>query len=110
MTENARRRCSIVHADATQYELPEGDLVLYFGNPFGLKLWPAMLANIGESLRKSPRHIRLILTGSLDGAIRETGRLIADSGIFTGVAVGTAPFFLDTYRPYHYEIFDTSVE
>lgn len=106
---DVRGRISVVHADATQYELPQENLVLYFGNPFGLELWPTMLANIAESLRKKPRRIRIVLTGSLDGAIRETGRVITGSGLFVRVAAGTAPFFLDTYRPFHYEIFDALV-
>jgi predicted RNA methylase len=100
--------CEIVHADATRYPLPDEKLVLYFGNPFGLELWQAMLTNIETSLRARPRPIRLILAGSLEDTIRATGQLIADSGLFFRIGKGTAPFFLDTYRPYHYEIFDTS--
>lgn len=106
MPEERRVRCSVVHADATQFELPNGNLVLYFGNPFGLELWPAMLANIAESLRRNPRHIRLVLAGSLEDAICATGRLIAEHGLFNRIAQGPAPFFLDTYRPFHYEIFE----
>lgn len=101
-------RCSVVHADATQYAMPDEKLVLYFGNPFGLELWPTMLANIGTCLRARPRRVRLILAGSLEGTIRETGQLIAGSGLFIRISQGTAPFFLDTYRPYHYEIFEAS--
>ena len=108
MSEERRSRCSVVHADATQFELPNGNLVLYFGNPFGLELWPAMLANIAESLRRNPRHIWLVLAGSLDDAIGATGRLIAKHGSFSRIAQGIAPFFLDTYRPFHYEIFEAS--
>lgn len=101
-----QKRCSVIHADATQYELPDDKLVLYFGNPFGLELWPAMLANIAVSLRRHPRPIRLVLAGSLEDTIRETGQMIADSGIFARLRQGTTPFFLDTYRPYHYEVFE----
>lgn len=108
MPEEIRVRCSVVHADATQFELPNGNLVLYFGNPFGLELWPAMLANIAGSLRQNPRHIRLVLAGSLGDAIGATGRLIAECGLFNRIAQGAAPFFLDTYRPFHYEIFEAS--
>jgi SAM-dependent methyltransferase len=105
---DARARCSVSHADATQYEFPDGKLVLYFGNPFGLELWPVMLANIETSLRKHPRPIRLIVTGSLQETIEETGVIVARSGIFSRIAKGVAPFFLDTYLPYHYEVFEVS--
>lgn len=98
--------CSVVHADATQYELPNGKLVLYFGNPFGLELWPQMLASIADSLKHRPRPIRLVLAGSLEETIRATGQLIANSGIFARISQGRAPFYFDTYRPYHYEVFE----
>jgi SAM-dependent methyltransferase len=108
MRKEHRDSCVVVHADATQFDLPNGNLVLYFGNPFGLELWPAMLANIAESLRQNPRHIRLVLAGSLGDAISATGRLIAEHGLFNRIAQGAAPFYLDTYRPFHYEVFEAS--
>ncbi len=49
-----------VHADATQFELPDGDLVLYFFNPFTKPVLDMVLANIVASAAALPRRIVLI--------------------------------------------------
>jgi hypothetical protein len=96
---------TIVHADATTYALPGSDLVLYFGNPFALELWPKMIENIVASLQDTPRNISVVVAGSQLETIRGAGALLASSGRFARIASGRAPYYLDTYLPYHYECF-----
>lgn len=49
-----------VHADATQFTLPAGDLVLYFFNPFTKPVLDKVLENIVTSTMAQPRRIILI--------------------------------------------------
>jgi SAM-dependent methyltransferase len=49
-----------VHADATQFALPAGDLVLYFFNPFTKPVLDKVLENITTSVTAQPRRIILI--------------------------------------------------
>jgi SAM-dependent methyltransferase len=49
-----------IHADATQFVLPDNDLVLYFFNPFNQAVLDEVLANINASLRAKPRKIILV--------------------------------------------------
>lgn len=101
--------CSVIQADATKYRLPLADSVLYFGNPFALELWPAMIENIVRCLRESPRNITIILAGSQRETIRGAGRLLAACTDFVPLAGGKVPYYFDTYLPYYYECFSTQV-
>jgi SAM-dependent methyltransferase len=49
-----------VHADASQFELPPTDLVLYFFNPFNRPVLSKVLGNINASLKAQPRKVILI--------------------------------------------------
>jgi SAM-dependent methyltransferase len=49
-----------VHADATEFPLPQGDLVLYFFNPFNAPVLGRVLDNLIASLRDTPRRVILI--------------------------------------------------
>ena len=49
-----------VHADATRFDLPPGDLVLYFFNPFAHAVLQQVLANINAALRAQPRTVILV--------------------------------------------------
>lgn len=49
-----------VHADATEFALPQGDLVLYFFNPFSAPVLSRVLDNLLASLRAHPRRVILI--------------------------------------------------
>lgn len=60
----AMRRCGAVELlcmDATQYELPEENLVLYFYNPFERAVMKEVLENLERSLAKRPRTVYLVL-------------------------------------------------
>ena len=49
-----------IQADATEYKLPEGPLVLYFYNPFKEDVMQEVLANIRNSLLEAPRPITIL--------------------------------------------------
>nr|WP_052170812.1 class I SAM-dependent methyltransferase [Massilia sp. JS1662] len=49
-----------VHADATEFELPQDDLVLYFFNPFSAPVLGKVLDNLLASLEAKPRRVILI--------------------------------------------------
>jgi SAM-dependent methyltransferase len=54
------RRCGridLILADAAQFAFPEGDLVLYFFDPFDRAVMERVLANLAESLRRHPREV-----------------------------------------------------
>jgi SAM-dependent methyltransferase len=50
-----------VHANAMEFKLPPGPLVLYMFNPFGPETMQRILENLAESLRDDPRPVTLIL-------------------------------------------------
>lgn len=58
-----------VHADATCYELPSGDLVLYLYNPFRGELMERLAQRIGESYRANPRDILVIYTNPVEARV-----------------------------------------
>lgn len=49
-----------VHIDATEFKLPESDLVLYFFNPFNQLVLSQVLDNLTASLQTKPRRVILI--------------------------------------------------
>jgi SAM-dependent methyltransferase len=56
----AATEVTAVHADATRFDLPPGNLVLYFFNPFAHAVLRQVLANINATLRAQPRKVILI--------------------------------------------------
>lgn len=97
----------LINEDATQYELPPHKLVLFFANPFLPALWPDMIDNIVRSYNAQCRKMYLILAGSQPTNIQEAASIIAACEIFKPVGRGRAPYYLDTYLPFHYEVFET---
>lgn len=58
-----RRRAATIESttqDATEYELPDTDLVLYFANPFGPAVMRTVLGRVDASWRARNRDILLI--------------------------------------------------
>jgi hypothetical protein len=49
-----------VHADATEFALPQDDLVVYFFNPFSVPVLSCVLDNLLASLEAHPRRVILI--------------------------------------------------
>lgn len=103
----ARTDIRIVHADATEFQLPADDLVLYFASPFQLELWHKMIASIVRSLNEAPRNILIVVSGSHHETIKGVGRLLAAQPKFRHVAHGVVPYYLDTYLPYYFECYAT---
>lgn len=56
-----RERMEFVEADAAEYELPAGNLVLHLFNPFGPEVMVHVLRNLEASLRNEPRHVMVVL-------------------------------------------------
>ena len=62
--KHGRQRCGdieSVHADAATFEFPDEKLVIYMFNPFGPEVMRAMLANLERSLKRSPRHVVVVM-------------------------------------------------
>jgi hypothetical protein len=60
---SGRTHCAVIHSemvDATCYEFPEGDCVLFFFAPFGGEVLEKTLGNIDDSLQANPRKVYLI--------------------------------------------------
>jgi hypothetical protein len=103
-----RAGCMMLHGDLTEYDLPNDNLVLYFGNPFLIPLWRIVLSRIAESLTASPRSIYLVLAGSQPEKIWDGVSIIRESGLFVEYARGMTPYFLDAYLPFAYAAFRTT--
>jgi predicted RNA methylase len=59
-----RRQCTqieSVNMDASDYDLPNDNLVLHLFNPFGAEVLEKVLANLAVSLREHPRHVIVIM-------------------------------------------------
>lgn len=56
-----RSRIELVRADAGAYELPTGDLVLHFFNPFGPVAMERVLANVQAALAREPRQVLIVM-------------------------------------------------
>lgn len=83
-----------INEDATSYEFPGGNLVLYFFNPFNEEIMQKILDRLDASLLQNPRDVILIMlypqfTASVDAM--KTMRRLRDSGHYrlyrSGVAV-----------------------
>ena len=62
----------IVHCDAVQYTIPKSVTIFYLFNPFGGAALGAVLEKIAESLRRYPRRIQIVFTGTVScGRFRE---------------------------------------
>ena len=68
-------RIELLCDDATEYELPDDPVVLYFYNPFMASTMRRVMANVSLSLRRFPRPAYVILRGnaSLGAEIEEVG-------------------------------------
>jgi hypothetical protein len=59
-----RRRCGdirSVNMDAAEYTFPDGNLVLYLYNPFGLEVIKKVFANLERAIAHTPRHVVVIM-------------------------------------------------
>jgi hypothetical protein len=52
-----------IHGDATEFELPDGPVVLYFNNPFRGPVMEAVVGNVKRSLETAPRPALILSYG-----------------------------------------------
>jgi hypothetical protein len=67
-----RLRCQdvqIVSADVLEYELPDDVTVVFLNNPFTGPVFEAAVAKLVASLRRRPRHLRLIYVNPKEEAV-----------------------------------------
>jgi SAM-dependent methyltransferase len=81
--KSTRPPIGCINMDATNYEFPEGNLVLYFFNPFNEEVMQKILNRLDASLMQDPRDVILIMlypqfTSSADGLA--TMQLLKDTG------------------------------
>lgn len=76
LCETARKnleicRCpaEILCMDATQYDFPDGPLVIYMCNPFDAEPMRAMVKNLEHSLDRSPRPICVVYWNALQAEV-----------------------------------------
>jgi hypothetical protein len=97
--------CSIVVADALEYQLPNEPLVLYLSLPFEPPLSERFFNRVVEVFERHRKPIRICVVGSID-SVDVAARALMRSSRFRLMQRGTAPYFLDAYRPYKYYSFE----
>ena len=106
VSKNSHRSpCTVVNSCATKCTFPDGDLVLFFNNPFSLEIWTEMAQRL-SSLAEQNRAITVILIGSFPDTIRGAATLIIQSGAFGMRAKGITLRFWDSYAPFHFIVFE----
>jgi predicted RNA methylase len=76
-TEGAPERLSPIRLycmDATEFELPEGNLVCFFSNPFGEPVMERVIGRLTRSLVDQQRECMLIYLFPIHRAVIETDR------------------------------------
>lgn len=81
--KTARPPINCINDDATSYEFPSGNLVLYFFNPFNEEIMQRILDRLDASVLQNPRDVILIMlypqfTASVEGM--KTMRRLRESG------------------------------
>jgi hypothetical protein len=102
------QRChdlQIVEADATQFSLPGGPLVIFFYNPFAREVFEIVLENIVSSLKAKRRDCFLIYGSSSHDSIDWAKSAILATGLFAELPTRPMPFFFDAVRGVRYAIF-----
>lgn len=72
--------------DAAEFAIPDGNVILYFYNPFGPEVMARVVSNICDSLRENPRFIKICYLNPVDaGFFEATGAFVCDqAGRFAG--------------------------
>jgi hypothetical protein len=91
--------CSIVVADALEYQLPNEPLVLYFCTPFEPQLSERFFGRVVELFERNRKPIRICMVASID-SVDVAARALMQSSRCRLMQKGTAPYFLDAYRPF----------
>jgi hypothetical protein len=98
--------CSIVVADALEYQLPNEPLVLYFDSPFLPQLSERFFGRVLEVFERHRKPIRICVVGCSTGSVDAAARALMRSSRFRLMQRGIAPYFLDTYLPFNYYSFE----
>lgn len=101
------QRCNleIVEADATEFVLPAGPLLIYFYNPFTRDIFDAVLRNITASLADDTRDCTVIYGSSSADAIGWAVPAILATGLFAQVPAPPMPLFFDAVRTIRFAVF-----
>jgi SAM-dependent methyltransferase len=98
---------SIVNADATTTHLPSGvPLLIYCFNPFNAEVWNMFVPVLLKARQSTKDPMRLILSGTTPEILCASVAVIEGSACFRERAHGVTPFFVDSYAPYYYWVFD----
>jgi hypothetical protein len=101
----ARSPCAIVEMCATKFPFPDGDLVLFFNNPFSEQIWNDVAPRVSD-IANQDRAIAVILIGSFPEIIAKAAEKLVRSGAFVRRAEGVTPRFLDSYARFHFFVLD----
>lgn len=102
-----RSPCAIFNECATKCAFPDGNLLLFFNNPFGADLWPEVTRRIAEAANQD-RAVTIVLLGSFPDTIRAAADLLTQSQVISKHAEGMTPRFWDLYAPFHYIVLTNS--
>jgi Methyltransferase domain len=100
-----RSPCSIVETCATKFPFPDGDVVLFFNNPFSEQIWNDMVPRMSDIAIQN-RAITLILIGSFPEMIGKAAEQLVRPGPFVRRAEGVTPRFWDSYARFHFFVLD----
>jgi hypothetical protein len=99
------RDLAVVEADATQFDVPETPLVLFFYNPFAQNVFDAVLENIVASLKARRRNCYIVYGSSSHNAIGWAKPAILGTGHFVELPAAPMPLFFDAVRTIDYAVF-----
>ena len=107
LASGRRYKCKNVdslHQDATEFELPDGPLVLYFFDPFRQTVMQRVLSNMKQSYLTRPRKIYMMYLGPFHEA------MVMETGIFHRVEVPELPHEYSLQTQYKFVFFETRPE
>jgi hypothetical protein len=103
-----RQRCrdlSVVETDATQFQIPNTPLVLFFYNPFTQNVFDVVLGNIVDSIETHKQDCFIIYGSSSHNAIGWAKPAILGSRHFEEIPAPPMPLFFDAVRGVNYAVF-----
>jgi SAM-dependent methyltransferase len=72
--------CQLLCCDATHYEFPPDQLVIYMYNPFQAPVMQKVIANLEASLRVQPRKVFIIYSNPFEEKVLATSSLLRKIG------------------------------
>jgi SAM-dependent methyltransferase len=80
-------RIEVVHADAIEYELPDGHVVLFLNNPFDCDAMSQLIANVEASVASSPRRLVVVYYTPSCAALWDEAGFLVQVGRHDGAVV-----------------------